>query len=244
MPTTRWLPRTALAVAILGSLTSCGESRATPGGGLAEAERQNATGFPLQGPDFEGSALKPVRGTSFAHGMLIIFNTGSTQLRLDRVTPIDVGEGLRPLGVRVAGLDREIGFDQSSDWPVTRPVFGRVRPPGGFVLEPTDPVDGRGYLILLGYNVVGQGRSTVKGVRVDYTDLGDGSARTITSMKPSRCAQTLPLMSNAPSRRERSSEWSAHLRQRRQGQLPGLRGASPYRSTLSGSGDETASSKG
>jgi hypothetical protein len=94
---------------------------------------------------------------------------------------VGVGEGLRPLGVRVAGFDRKIGFDQSSPWPVTSPEFGQVRPPGGYVLEAgTAPDAGRGYEILIGYKVVGPGRSTVKGIRIDYTDLGSGSARSIT----------------------------------------------------------------
>jgi hypothetical protein len=173
------LARIALGVAVLAGLVSCGYEapRAAP-----DADgRENTVGYPLQGPRFQGSVLKPDLGSSFAQGTLIVFNRGPARLRLDRVTPVGVDEGLRPLGVRIAGLDRKIGFDQSSPWPITGPEFGQVRPPEGYILEPSSAPDAdRGYEILLGYKVVATGRSTVKGVRVAYTDLADGSARSVT----------------------------------------------------------------
>ena len=42
------------------------------------------------------------------------------------------------------------------------------------VLEPGSTADaGRGYELFLGYRVVAPGRSTVKGVRISYSDLGN-----------------------------------------------------------------------
>jgi hypothetical protein len=173
-----WLARTALGV-VLASLVSCGEQ--SPPAAPDRDGRENTVGYPLQGPRFQGSVLRPELGSSFALGTLIVFNNGPTRLRLDRVTAVGVGAGLQPLGARVAGFDRTIGFDQSSSWPVTAPEFGQVRPPEGYVLEPGSASGAdRGYEILLGYKVMAAGRSTVKGVRVDYTDLADGSARSVT----------------------------------------------------------------
>lgn len=185
-----WPTSFLLTLTLVGSLSGCGRTnKSTPvsqGNAPASnldsaAERTNVAGFPLEGPRFQGSALKPKRGSSFAHGTLIVFNRGRARLRLERVTPVDVHEGLRFLGARVSGLDRTIGFDQASAWPVASAVFGRVAPPENYILEPTSAPDAdRGYEILLGYQVPGSGRATVKGVRIEYTDLGNDSHKSIT----------------------------------------------------------------
>ncbi len=191
MPVLRRCSRSALILALIGSLLACasssppgtvrqGEERPAAAGG-SEARRVNGVGHPLEGPVFQGSVLRPPRGSSFAHGTLLLFNLGQTRLRLDQVRPVGVDPGLRPLGVRIAGPDRSLGFDQASAWPVVDKAFGRVRTAEGFVLAPADAPDAnRGYEVLVGYAVVGAGRLTVRGVRIDYTDLGDGHRRSVT----------------------------------------------------------------
>jgi hypothetical protein len=157
--------RVVLTVAVL--VVSCGGP--PPVGPLGQPEHSAAWGW---------STSEPV-GQQFTDGQILLFVPEGIEVTLTGVEPLLFGDGLAPLGVMVAGPDRQIGaVQQIESWPPADPELGVEPVPAiGAVLAGTDAVDpalphGRGWELLVGYEVTAPGRTTVQGYRVTY--LHDG----------------------------------------------------------------------
>jgi hypothetical protein len=125
------------------------------------------------------ATVKPV-GTKFGNGWLVLQHVGSSRLRIDSVQVEQNGEGLRYLGAKLAGNDRTVGFHQeTASWPPKEPALGDVRDAVGAELKPGERARTWGYELLLGFEVVKPGRSTMRSVTLQVTDLETDETRTI-----------------------------------------------------------------
>lgn len=110
-------------------------------------------------------------GTRFTNGLPIVFVNGNDPVTVVEVTPQLSGDGLRFLGASFSGMDRRIGATQFvRGYPPTGPNFGVPFPAAGAVLEPGPDAEERGYELLLGFEVVAEGRSVMTGYTVTYLD--------------------------------------------------------------------------
>ena len=130
-------------------------------------------GGPLEGIDGMGSAIDRFDvGETFAAGFSVLFNRTDEPITLIDARPIPGDGELRFLGASVAGLDRATGSRDITDWPVDDPELGPVEPVAGFVLEPGEPSATKGFEVFFGYEVIDPGRSTIRGVEIDYETGG------------------------------------------------------------------------
>lgn len=128
-------------------------------------------GSPLAGPPPNGSMHKHDVGTRFTDGQLIVFNVGPRPLRMVAVRPKMTGDGLRFLGARLGGLDRTVGSMQYvPQFPPAHPELGVIRNFKGATLPPGPEAAKKGFVVLLGFDVINPGRSTVKAVEITYLD--------------------------------------------------------------------------
>lgn len=173
-----------VASAVVGSFASgCAQDVRPDGSAVAQPET-GYIGFPLGGPPPNGYYLVRPVGATFTDGQLIVFNLGEKDLEIVDVEPELAGDGLRYLGAKITGLDRELGSVQVEDrYPPTNPELGPTQPATGVVLPAADSEADRkrGYELLMGYKVVGLGRSTVRAVEVTYEVAGQERTQSWTS---------------------------------------------------------------
>lgn len=188
-----------VALATAATMASCGGT--TPAG---QAQYDSTTvgphgqlGYPLASLPPGGFATHAKVGDEFTNGQLIIFDSGDTDLTLVKVTPTLTGSGLRYLGARLAGTGRKLGSTQEEhSFPPTARVLGPLQQANGAVLHTGGAWAKRGVEVLLGFKVVGTGRSTVPKVSITYRDHnGEHTASftstmaVCTSPKNVKCAQ-------------------------------------------------------
>ena len=155
---------TAGLVTVLSLSAGCSDS----------AERADG---PLTGLEGLGSAVDDYGvGERFATGLTVVFNPSDGPLRIESVRPV-AGEGsLRFLGAKIAGYERTIGNTDVVEWPIRAPELGAVEDASGYTFEPGEQASTRGVELLLGYEVTEPGRTTVRGVEVEYS-VGDAGTR-------------------------------------------------------------------
>lgn len=136
-----------------------------------QPEGTGKIGRPLAGPPPNGWSGNYDVGTRFTDGQLIVFNLGRRPLRMVSVRPELMGDGLRFLGARLAGLDRSVGSVQFiPQFPPAHPELGAIRDLKDAELPPGTDAARKGFAVLLGYEVISPGRSTVKAVEITYLD--------------------------------------------------------------------------
>jgi hypothetical protein len=175
---TRRLPRAySLATALLlTSSTACAGTQGSPG----PATAPTAVGL-LAPPPSGWAEVMPV-GERFTNGWLVVQLTGEHRLRIDGVEVEQAGDGLKFLGAKIAGIDRKHGLRQRlPSWPPpSDQALGDVQDAVGAELVPGELARTLGFEILLGFDVIGEGRSTVKSVDLTYTDLDTKKEDSIT----------------------------------------------------------------
>lgn len=96
---------------------------------------------------------------------------GTDEVTIHRIEPVLGGdEILEPLGVLIAGDDRDIGAVQFlHHWPPgPDDGFGPLVPAEGATLEPRPGPRYPNYELLAGYRVTGEGRGTVEAYTITY----------------------------------------------------------------------------
>lgn len=130
--------------------------------------------YPLRGGVSNGFSMRANVGDEFATGHLSVENVGDTPLRILEIRPEITGEGLRYLGAMFAGQDRSEGqVYLVREWPPRDPRLGTITavPDTKLVKLPrSDPNAHSHYELLMGYRVTAEGRTTVRGVTIVYTD--------------------------------------------------------------------------
>lgn len=127
----------------------------------------------LSGPTASGFAGVQPLGSRFTNGQVVVHNQSTSQVVLRSIKPITTGSGLRYLGAHVAGPDRSIGFVQFYDtFPPEDEGLAGLEPVEGAVLPAGEREKAEGFELLMGYEVVAEGRSTVTGVEVAWTVNG------------------------------------------------------------------------
>jgi hypothetical protein len=132
--------------------------------------RADSEAATLEVPDgaYGWTAELPV-GERFMDGYHVVKNMGDVPVKIIRVTSELTGRTLREEGARVALLDRGyVAWQYLPSWPPREPKLGTVVPAEGAVLRPGHKASTYGYELLLGYEVIGKGRSTRKSVTVEY----------------------------------------------------------------------------
>lgn len=124
---------------------------------------------PLTGLDGLGSATDNYRvGQRFAAGLGVIFNPLDHPIVIETVRPVPGDGSLRFLGASVAGFERTVGNTDLVDWPVMEAKFGRLEDADGYVFQPGERASTMGVELLVGYEVTEEGRSTVRGIEIEY----------------------------------------------------------------------------
>lgn len=139
-------------------------------------------GHSLAGPPPNGFAMRQPVGHVFTDGQLTVRNTGSRPVTIKRVEPALTGDGLQYLGAYIAGPERESASIQYYEqFPPSDPTLGRVQEAEGAVLDAGQLPAERGYELLLGFRVRGEGRTTRTAVRITYNDGGGDKTLTAAS---------------------------------------------------------------
>lgn len=178
------LPSLTLAALLLIGVGTTGER------GLVEAVRSRSG--QLEVPPAHGwTDIKPV-GTTFTNGIIIVRNVGESPIILLEARPQVRGYGLRYLGAQVSGMGRQYGAsDTLPGYPPRMGGLADVKPLEGAVLEPGERHRLEGVELLLGYQVVSPGRSSVTGVDISYRVDGRVENKTIVSTM-AICTQAQP----------------------------------------------------
>lgn len=131
---------------------------------------------PLTTPEMTEITLRRHPGQQFGFGLAVAYNNGEKPAVLRSLGLIDPTPGLRVVGTRVAGPERELlALGSTSEWPSDE--FTDQRPVRGFAVAPISEPDGeRGVELLLGLRADKLGRYETSGVVVDYT-VGDTEHR-------------------------------------------------------------------
>ena len=158
----RWIA--ALAVVLLLAACTGGVSSNGP---IAEYEDGAGTGW---------SRVVEV-GERFADGDPILLVPDGAEVTLIDVIPQIEGDGLAFLGVKMAGPQRPmLAVQYVTGWPPVDPDVPEFLPAIGEQLRGGEPAGGRdfdpGYELFFGFEVVGEGRTTIQGYRVIYEHEG------------------------------------------------------------------------
>jgi hypothetical protein len=114
-------------------------------------------------------------GHVFTNGVYALSNESAVDLTLVEIRPVmGVGTGLRYLGVKLAGSRRRIGSVQYIPQYPPRDVarFGPMLDVAGTRMKPLSPTGDNMFEVMLGFKVVGEGRSSVKGMTITYDQGG------------------------------------------------------------------------
>lgn len=134
--------------------------------------------FPLRGGENNGMSMSADVGYEFTTGHVVFDNVGDRPLRILRVKPEMSGQGLRYLGAMVAGEDRSAGLISSIPGsPPKDRRLGEISRLSSARLADSKTLRQNGrritdHELLMGYRVVREGRTVVRGVTIVYTDGG------------------------------------------------------------------------